>query len=107
MSKMHVRKGDTVMIISGKGKDVGKTGKVLQVSPNEGKIIVEKRNMVIKHVKPKQAGQQGGIVDAEGAFYACKAQLYCTHCDKPTRAGHRFDKDGKKERFCVKCKKEL
>ena len=105
MSKMHIRSGDTVMIVS--GRDKGKTGKVLETSPKENKIIVEKRNIVTKHVKPKKAGDPGGIIEAEGAFYACKAQLYCSHCSKPTRVGHDTDKNGKKIRVCVKCKKEF
>ena len=62
--KLHVKTGDTVVIISGKSK--GKKGKVLAVSPKEGKVIVEKCNMVHKHVKPRKMGDQGGIVDAEG-----------------------------------------
>ena len=105
--KMHVKTGDTVILTSGKAKYVGKTGKVLAVSPDEGKIIVEKIYVVKKHVKPKKAGEPGGIIEAESAFYASKAQLYCSHCSKPTRAGHVIGKDGKKERVCVKCKKAL
>ena len=73
MNKLHVKTGDTVVVIS--GKDKGKKGKVLAVSPKEGKIIVEKVNMVSKHVKPRKMGEQGGIIKAEGAFYACKAQV--------------------------------
>ena len=70
MNNLHVKTGDNVMIIS--GKDKGKTGKVLQTSPKEGKVIVEGLNMVTKHVKPRRQGEQGGIVKAEGAIYACK-----------------------------------
>ena len=65
MNNLHVKTGDNVMIIS--GKDKGHTGKVLQVSPSEGKVIVEGQNMVTKHVKPRRQGEQGGIVKAEGA----------------------------------------
>ena len=70
MNNLHVKTGDNVMIIS--GKDKGHTGKVLQVSPAEGKVIVEGQNMVTKHVKPRRQGEQGGIVKAEGAIYASK-----------------------------------
>ena len=101
MKKVHVKTGDEVMIMS--GKDKGETGKVLQVSPAEGKVIVEKRNMVTKHVKPRKAGDPSGIVKAEGALYACKVQPVCPKCKKPTRVGHQFDKDGKKIRICRKC----
>ena len=62
MAKVHVKTGDTVVVIS--GKDKGKKGKVLSVSPKEGKIIVEKVIMVSKHVKPRQTGEQGGIIKA-------------------------------------------
>ena len=80
MAKVHVKTGDTVMVIS--GKDRGNSGKVLQVSPKEGKVIVEGRNMVTKHVKPRRQGEQGGIVKAE-------------------------EKDGKKVRVCKKCGAEF
>ena len=100
MSKIHVRKGDEVMIIS--GKDRGKKGKVLEISPSEGKVIVEGRNMVTKHVKPRRQGQLGGIVKAEGAIYACKVMPVCPKCSKPTRVGHKIDGD-KKVRVCRNC----
>ena len=72
MSKVHVKTGDTVIVIS--GKDKGKQGQVLAVSPKEGKVIVEKVNMVSKHVKPRKMGEQGGIVKAEGAMFALVAR---------------------------------
>ncbi|MDE7389691.1 MAG: 50S ribosomal protein L24 [Lachnospiraceae bacterium] len=104
-NKIHVKTGDTVVIIS--GKDKGKKGKVLAVSPKEGKIIVEKCKMVSKHVKPRKMGEQGGIVQAESAFYACKAQIVCPRCGKQTRVGHKLLANGKRERICVKCKETL
>ncbi|MCL2078105.1 MAG: 50S ribosomal protein L24 [Oscillospiraceae bacterium] len=100
MNTLHVRKGDEVIVIS--GKDKGKKGKVLECSPKEGKVIVEGRNIVSKHVKPKKAGQLGGIVKAEGALYACKVMPVCPKCDKPTRVGHEMKND-KKIRVCKKC----
>ena len=60
--KVHVKTGDTVIIMS--GRERGKQGKVLAVSPEEGKVIIEGRNMVTKHVKPRRMGEQGGIVKA-------------------------------------------
>jgi len=105
IKKVHVKKDDMVIVIS--GDDKGKKGKVLRVSPKEGKIIVEKANVVKKHVKPRRQGEQGGIIEAEAAMYACKVQLYCGKCKAPTRAKHDFDKDGKKIRICAKCGKEL
>ena len=83
MSKVHVKTGDTVVILS--GKDKGKKGKVLEVSPKEGKVIVEGLNIATKHVKPRRQGEQGGIVEAEAAMYASKVQAVCPKCGKPAR----------------------
>ena len=105
MNKVHVKTGDTVVILS--GKDRGSKGKVLAVSPKEGKVIIEGRNMVTKHVKPRRMGEQGGIVKAEGALYACKVQVVCPHCNKPTRVGHKLYEDGTKGRVCKKCGESL
>ena len=98
--KVHVKTGDTVIVIN--GKDRGKTGKVMQVSPSEGKVIVEKINVVSKHVKPRKMGEPGGILQAESAMYADKVQLICPKCGKATRVGHVIE-DGKKLRVCKKC----
>ena len=105
MSKIHVKTGDTVVVLSGTEK--GKQGKVLAVSPKEGKVIIEKVNLVSKHVKPRRMGEQGGIVEAEGAMYASKVQIVCPRCGKPTRIAHKILEDGSKERVCKKCGKEL
>ena len=99
MSKVHVKSGDTVAVIS--GKDRGARGKVMAVSPSEGKVIVEKVNVVKKHVKPRKMGEQGGIIEAEAALYACKVQLVCPKCGRPTRVGHVIE-NGKKMRVCKK-----
>ena len=104
MNKVHVKTGDTVMIIS--GKDSGKSGKVLAVSPAEGKVLVEGLNMVTKHVKPRRQGEQGGIVKAEGALYASKVMPVCPKCGKAVRVGHVM-KDDKKVRVCKKCGAEI
>lgn len=105
MNKVHVKTGDTVMVIS--GKDKGKKGKVLAVSPSERKVIVEKVNMVSKHVKPRRMGEQGGIIKAEAAMYADKVQIVCPRCKKPTRIGHKLFEDGGKTRICRKCGEAL
>lgn len=105
IKKVHVKTGDTVIVLS--GKERGKKGKVLAVSPKEGKVIVEKVNMVSKHVKPKKMGEQGGIIKAEGALYASKVQLVCPHCSKPTRVAHKMFEDGTKGRICKKCGETL
>lgn len=98
MNKVHVKTGDKVMIIS--GKDKGKTGKVLAVSPAEGKVIVEGCNIATKHVKPRKMGETGGLVKVETAMYSSKVMLVCPKCGKPTRAGHKVMPDGSKKRIC-------
>ena len=98
INKVHVKTGDTVVVLS--GKERGKKGKVMAVSPKEGKVIVEKINMVSKHMKPRRMGETGGIVKAEGAMYACKVMLVCPKCGKPTRIAHKVLNDGSKERVC-------
>ena len=102
MNKIHVKTGDTVIILS--GKDKGKKGKVLEVSPTERKVIVEGCNMVTKHVKPRKMGETGGIVKAEAPLYACKVMLVCPKCGKPTRLAHKVLADGTKERVCKNAK---
>lgn len=101
MNNLHVKIGDEVIVINGKNR--GKRGKVMQVSPKEGKVIVEGVNVVTKHVKPRQMGEPGGLIKAESALYADKVQLICPKCGKPTRVGHALDKNGKKVRVCKKC----
>ena len=103
--KVHVKTGDTVKVLS--GKDKGKVGKILQVSRKEGKVIVEKLNLITKHVKPTKVGQEGGKIKAEGALYACKVQLVCPACGEATRIAHTFLEDGTKKRMCKKCKKVI
>ena len=102
--KIHVKTGDTVMVIS--GKDKGKTGKVLEVSPKEGKIIVEDINIVTKHVKPRREGEAGGIMNVPGAMFASTVRLYCSKCKTPTRIAHKVSGDSK-VRVCKHCGAEL
>ena len=102
MKKMHVKRNDTVVILS--GNDRGKKGKVLEVSPKEGKVIVEGCHIVTKHVKPRKMGDPGGIIKAEGAMYASKVQVVCPHCNKPTRVGYTVDDEKQKVRVCKNAK---
>lgn len=96
--KLHVKTGDTVVVLS--GKDKGKQGKVLEVSIKEQKVIVEGLNIATKHVKPRQMGQQGGIVNVEAPLYASKVNVVCPKCGKPTRLAHKIEADGSKSRVC-------
>ena len=107
MNKLHIKTGDTVIVLS--GKERGKKGKVLAVSPKESKVIIEGVNMCTKHVKPRRQGQAGGIVKAEAAMYACKVQAVCPKCGKPTRIGHKILDDGSKVRVCrnADCREEF
>ena len=102
--KVHVKTGDTVVVIS--GDDKGTKGEVIAVSPKEGKVIVKGANIIHKHVKPRKQGEAGGIVDAEGAIYASKVQIYCEKCGKATRIAHKVEGD-KKIRVCAKCGAKL
>ncbi|MEG0779235.1 MAG: 50S ribosomal protein L24 [Oscillospiraceae bacterium] len=101
---MNVKKGDTVVVLS--GKDKGKQGKVAGTVPSERKVVVEGVNMVTCHVKPRKQGQEGGIVKREAALYASKVQVVCPKCNKPTRVAHKIEGD-KKTRVCKHCGAEL
>ena len=101
MNKVHVKTGDEVVVINGKYR--GQQGKVLDVSPSEGKVIVEGINIITKHVKPRRMGEVGGLVKAESALYADKVQLVCPKCKKPPRVGHAVNEDGDMVRVCKKC----
>ena len=104
MNKLNVKKGDNVVVIS--GKDKGKKGKVLVAEPSAGKVVVEKVNMVTKHEKPKGQGKPGGIVHQEAPIYASKVMLVCGKCGKATRLGFRVE-NGNKVRVCKKCGETL
>ena len=101
---MNIKKGDTVVVLS--GKDKGKQGKVQATVPSEAKVVVEGINMVTCHIKPRRQGEEGGIVKREAAIYASKVQVVCPKCGKGTRVAHKIE-DGKKTRICKKCGAEL
>ena len=104
MANLKIKKGDTVVVIS--GDDKGKKGKVIATSPKERKVIVEGINIVKKHVKPRRQGENGGIIDVEGALYADKVALFCDKCGKATRVSYKVE-DDKKIRVCAKCGENL
>ena len=101
MNTLHVKKGDTVVVLSGKQK--GKSGKIISVNPKKGQVVIEGVNMLTTHVKPRRQGETGGIVKAEGAMYASKVMVVCPSCGKPTRLAHKVLADGTKMRACKKC----
>ena len=95
---MNVKKGDTVIVLS--GKDKGKQGKVLSTMPTVGKVLVEGVNMADCHVKPTRQGQEGGIIRKAIPMRASKVMVVCPKCGKPTRCGYKILEDGTKTRFC-------
>ena len=102
---MNIKKGDTVVVLS--GKDKGKQGKVLVAMPADRKVIVEGINVVSRHTRPRKQGEEGGILKKEAAIYACKVQRVCPKCNKPTRPAHKMLADGKKVCVCKKCGAEI
>jgi large subunit ribosomal protein L24 len=100
-NKVHVKKGDTVVVIS--GKDKAKKGKVLEVLPKEGKVIVEGINIQTMHQKPRGRNQQGGIIHKEGPIYSSKVMLVCNKCGKATRKKMKILEDKTRIRVCQKC----
>jgi large subunit ribosomal protein L24 len=100
----HVKKNDTVMVMAGKSK--GKTGKVLRINRKTDRIIVEKVNMIKRHVKPSQK-TKGGIMEREGAIHVSNVMIYCDKCAKAVRVGTKVLEDGKKARYCKKCNEVL
>ena len=100
LTKLHVKKGDTVVVLS--GKDKGKQGKIISAMPKKGMVVVEGANKVKRHTKPNMKAPQGGILDKEMPLNSCKVMLICPACNKPTRIGHKLV-DGKNARVCKKC----
>jgi large subunit ribosomal protein L24 len=99
--KVKIKKGDLVQVIA--GKEMGKKGKVLSVSPNEGKIFVEKTNLVKKHTKNRGHQEPGGIIEKEAGIHISNVMVLCLKCDKAVRVKRKRFEDGKKSRVCVKC----
>ena len=98
--KLHVKKGDTVQILS--GKDKGKQGKIISAFPKNSKVIVEGINKVKRHSKPSLKVPNGGIISKEMPIHSCKVQLVYPACNKPTRIAHK-SVNGKNARVCKKC----
>lgn len=95
--KLHVKRGDTVLVIS--GKDKGKTGKVIGAFPRKGKVIIEGVNIIKRHKKPTGMGRAGEIVEKEAPIFASKVMLFDDTKKKPTRISYKYLKNGKKVRI--------
>ena len=100
MSKLHVKKGDNVKVIT--GEDKGKQGRILAVLVKKNKAIVEGLNMVSKHTKPNAANQQGGIIKQEAPIHLSNLMLFDPSSGEQTRIGRKKDKDGKLVRYSKK-----
>ena len=100
-NKINLKKGDTVLIIS--GEDKRKKGKIVSIFPKKKEAIVEGVNFLKKHVKPTQKVPQGGIVKQEGVIHISNIRLICNKCNKPTAVKREKIKEGKTIRICNKC----
>tara|TARA_B100001765_G_scaffold57881_1_gene34494 strand:- start:76 stop:408 length:333 start_codon:yes stop_codon:yes gene_type:complete len=97
-----IRKNDNVVVVS--GKDRGKRGRVLKLTPDKNRLIVEGVNIAKRHTKPNPGQNvKGGVVENEAALHASNVQLVCPDCGAPTRIGRRLLGDGRKVRICRKC----
>ncbi len=105
MVKAKIKKNDTVMVI--KGRDRGKTGKVTRVMPREGRLIVERLNIVKRHSKPRGAASPGGIVEKEAPLPITNVMVFCDRCNAPVRVGWKANADGSKSRICRRCNEAL
>ncbi|MCC6442387.1 MAG: 50S ribosomal protein L24 [Armatimonadetes bacterium] len=102
---MHVRRGDTVLVLS--GKDKGKQGRILRALPKVGKVVVEGVNIVIKHQRPRQGNRaaqiQAGRIEKPAPLFVSKVMLICPRCSKPAKT-HRVESEGgRRARACRKC----
>jgi len=105
MALRRLRRDDTVMVIA--GKERGKTGKVLRVLPEKGRVLVERVNLMKRHVKPRGVQQPGGIQEKEASIHLSNVLPICGRCNKPTRVGHRRLADGHAQRVCKRCGEPL
>jgi large subunit ribosomal protein L24 len=101
---MKLKKGDTVLIIS--GKDKGRTAKILKSLVKERQILVEGINIKKKHVKPKREGEKGQVISVATPLQVSNVKFLCPKCGKASRLGYSIVKD-KKFRVCKKCNAEV
>ncbi len=100
-AKWKIKKNDLVMVIS--GRDRGKTGRVTKVLASEGKVIVERINLVKRHQKAQGPGQPGGIIEKEAPLHISKVMAFCERCNAPVRLGFKIGPDNVKRRVCRRC----
>ncbi len=102
---MGIKKNDSVLVISGKEK--GKRGRVISVSPSKDNVLIEKINIIKKHMKPFRKYTQGGIIEKEAPVHISNVMLICPKCNKPTRIGNTVLQSGRKVRVCKKCREVM
>ena len=105
MTKMNIKKGDRVKVLS--GKDKGKEGVVLRSIPQKERVVVEKVNMIKKAMRPTQQNPQGGISTMEAPIHVSNVMLVCPSCKEATRVSRKRNEEGKKICVCKKCGKDL
>lgn len=102
---LGIKKNDTILVITGKEK--GKKGRVLSVSPMKDQLLIEKVNIIKRHMKPTRKYTQGGIIEKEAPLHISNVMLVCPKCSKPTRIGNSLLQDGRKVRMCKKCREVI
>jgi len=102
---LSVKKNDTVLVIAGREK--GKKGRVLSVYPSKGRLLIEKINMIRKHMKPTRKYAQGGIIEKEAPLHISNVMLICPKCNKPTRISNTHLQEGRRVRMCKKCREVM
>jgi large subunit ribosomal protein L24 len=105
MATRKIKKNDMVMVI--KGRDRGKTGKVLRVEPDKGRLVIERLNIVKRHSKARGAASPGGIVEKEAPIRVANVMVFCDRCNAPVRVGFKVNPDGSRTRICRRCKEAL
>ena len=105
MQAIHVRRGDTVGVIT--GRERGKRGKVLRILTAKGRVLIEHVNMIKRHQRPTQKLRQGGIIEREGPLALSNVLVVCPRCDKPSRTGVKILTDGRKVRTCRRCNESI
>jgi len=104
--RIQIRKNDQVKVIA--GKDLNKTGRVLRVLREKGRVVVEGVSFLKRHTRPNPQKQiKGGIVEREAPIHVSNVMIVCGACGKPTRIGHNVLADGKKVRICRSCNSSL
>ena len=102
---LKIKKNDTVLVTTGREK--GKKGRVLSVNPSEEELLIERINVIKRHMKPSKKHTQGGIIEKEAPLHISNVMLLCPKCGKPTRIAHMVLADGNKVRSCKRCKEVI